>query len=247
MGGIAYRYQISLSALMAANPQINPNQMPIGTILVIPSAGNSHNPPRPAFTPLPVSLGPVHCVLVQDGGTWCFLMVHNPSEQAVVEVSVAVRIPGAGNDPAREEIIPTMLDRLPKHSSLPVAAYFAGPLPTSLQASAAIQSALPLSVDQNRFLTAQLKDQQTDISTNGLWASISGKIMLDLPADPNKMVLVRIAGAAFDEAGNLVGVRLWEKKSALPGEEGITYKFTLYSAAGRITRLKTWVEAVPVQ
>ena len=41
MGGIAYRFGVTVADLIAANPKVNPRAMSVGTVLIIPATGHA--------------------------------------------------------------------------------------------------------------------------------------------------------------------------------------------------------------
>jgi LysM repeat protein len=76
MGAIAARYGITLEELQAANPEVDPRLLSIGTKLIIP-LGESSPPVFATATPMPVAVQPAECYSVLDGGAWCFILVTN--------------------------------------------------------------------------------------------------------------------------------------------------------------------------
>jgi LysM repeat protein len=77
LGGIAYAYRVSLTALMAANPDVNTYALSVGQVLVIPpsseaSSENEGDEGIPSPTPVSLELDNPQCYASSDGGVWCF-------------------------------------------------------------------------------------------------------------------------------------------------------------------------------
>jgi len=50
---------------------------------------------------------------------------------------------------------------------------------------------------------------------------------------------------AYDESGNVIGVRRWESTAGLPAGGGLPFAFMVSSVAGKIARVEFAVEARP--
>ena len=74
MSSIALEFGVSLDELVAANPDVSPNAMSVGTVLQIPSnpagASGVSTP-----SPVPASIEQISCHPTVDGGMWCFVLV----------------------------------------------------------------------------------------------------------------------------------------------------------------------------
>lgn len=238
LGGIAYRYGMTLADLLAANPQVNPYAMSIGTVLVIPT-GSEASAPEAAALPAPqaVRLDRVACTRSRDGGAWCFALVHNDGEQGLESISARVFIADQNGEQRREATASLPLDLLAPGAQLPLAAYFAAPVPAQLQAGAELLSALPQPADDSRYLPAVVTGITVTIQPDGTAARVRGQVQLDSPdAVPGQ---VWLAAAAYDAAGQVVGVRRYENGSSL------TFDFYVYSAAGQISRVDVLPQVRP--
>ena len=86
MSGIAFKFGVSLDELLAANPDISPNSMSIGTTLNIPSAPT--NPTGASTsTPVPAPVKQIECYPTADMGMWCFVLVHNDTTDVIENFS----------------------------------------------------------------------------------------------------------------------------------------------------------------
>ncbi|MGB7873752.1 MAG: LysM peptidoglycan-binding domain-containing protein, partial [Anaerolineales bacterium] len=91
MSGIAFKFGVSLDELVAANPDVSPNSMSIGTELNIPS-----NPADPTgastSTPVPALVEQIECHPTADGGMWCFVLVHNDTPDVIENITAQVTL-----------------------------------------------------------------------------------------------------------------------------------------------------------
>lgn len=240
LGGIAFQYGVTLAALMEANPEIDPTLLSVGATLIIPASTekvDTQNLPSP--TPVGVNLSTPSCFSSRDGGAWCFLLVSNPQQTAVENVSVQFQV--FGGEAQINQTAVTPLNLIAAGADLPVAAYFAPPLPHSFQPAVSLLTALPRTIDDQRYLNVEIREFQTSIQPDGLSALTGGQVvLLDGEAEASQ---VWVALAAFDKNGRIVGVRRWEGNGSL--RPALAFTSWIYSAGGPIERVLAWVEARP--
>lgn len=256
MGGIAWKYRVSLEALMAANPTVQPNMMSVGTRLVIPpsqtqvpgeddpaSAGS--NPPTPTL--VPVTAGNLRCAPVEDGGMWCFLPVRNTLDYPLEGFSAVFHLAGQQSSTVQSQMAFLPLDRLEPGARLPLVAYFPpeqiAQLAPPYQTGSELLTALP-SPDDGRYLPAHLKNIKVMLAENGRSADLTADIILEGSRSARR---VWVAAVAYDAQGNVAGVRRWEKQSAQPLERGQALAITMsvYSVFTEIERVELSIEARP--
>jgi len=245
MGGIAAQYGVTVQALMAANPQVDPGAMPVGTVLIIPELQNAQGTPLipdSAPTALSAVLGPVNCTPTREGGAWCFLVVYNNQAQALESVSAAISAVSASGDWSATRVATALLNQIPAGGMLPLAAYFPPPVAFPMQTSARLTSALPVVSTDQRYLPVRLENLRTEIAPNGLTAELSGDILLDGDVAAGQ---VWVAAAAYDANGNVVGVRRWENNAPLAGKSSQPFVLRVYSVGEKIFRVEAMVEARP--
>jgi len=91
MGELAQKFGVPLDALIAANPNVSPNAMPVGATLRIPADEN--NPTGEATpTPVPFAITQVQCYPTLDGGMWCFALARNDSADALENLSARLSL-----------------------------------------------------------------------------------------------------------------------------------------------------------
>jgi LysM repeat protein len=121
MLGIAIAFGVSLENLQAANPEVNPRFLSIGTVLIIPppeggfaAAATNLAPPPPA----PVEVGEPACYAMPSSGLYCLVAAHNPGEAALENVSARVTLAGADGLPMAEGVAYAALDLIRRFCSI---------------------------------------------------------------------------------------------------------------------------------
>jgi len=89
-GSISLQFGVTVDQLIAANPDVSPNSMSIGTNLMIP--GLSSTPAASTPTPVPVPVKEIACYPTADGGMWCFVLVHNDTDHVLENLSAQVTL-----------------------------------------------------------------------------------------------------------------------------------------------------------
>ncbi|HSV85912.1 MAG TPA: LysM domain-containing protein [Levilinea sp.] len=241
LGGIAFAYRVSLQALMAANPDVNPNLLVVDSTLNIPhSAVVSGQTPVP--TPVPVQLSPVHCNRGREGGAWCFALASNRQDYDIESVSAIIRIAGEKVDHVVSQVAVAPLDLLPAGGRIPLVAYFPPRIPDEpLQASIELVTSLPVFPENERYVQVLIEDLAVTISEDGLEAEVSGELIHR--ENEATDVIARIALVAYDGEGYVVGVRRWDSDAPLPAGSGLPFTSWVYSTGGQILRVDAFAEA----
>lgn len=242
---VAWAFGVNLSDLLTANPKIDPYLLHAGTVVVVPPAqpGQTGTPGAFAATPVGVSMSKPTCHLTADGGAWCFLLVKNDQTTAVENLSATVRLADKNASQVLSQSATALLDILPAGSSIPLAAYFAPALSTPFQTDATLDTALPVQANDARYLAAHLEATQSAIASDGGSAQMKGKVILDDSKASASQVWV--AAAAYDAAGNVLGLRRWENSQTLAAGQALDFSFQVYSLGGTIDHVDLLVEARP--
>ena len=77
-----------MTAILAANPEIDPYTLTVGTSVIIPQ-GNTSIQIGMATEPLALDLDSPDCSRTPEGGLWCFAMLANPLDEAADNLIVA--------------------------------------------------------------------------------------------------------------------------------------------------------------
>lgn len=238
LSGIAEKFNVSLDALRAANPDLQTSILSIGQTILIPDPSA---PLAAASTPTPVP-APVTqavCHPTADSGLWCFALIQNDTDGMLENVSAQITLLDNENNIVASEIAFTPLDIIPPRSALPVYVFFpqiAESVTPQIQVLSAMQG------DNARYLPAVLTSAAAEIAWNGKTAQLSGQIYL--PAESRAAAQVWVAAAAYDKNGTVVGIRRWEGGALQPG--GMTgFQFTVSSLGGVIEAVEFFVQARP--
>lgn len=246
MFGISLRYGIPLEQLRTANPTINPYFLSVGAVLVIPAPLNTPTPDPgspPLPTPLPVRLEQPVCYPSGDGGLWCFARVTNLLETASEGVTAAVRLYDRGSGEIRSQIMAPFLNRLSPGGYLPLAIYFAAPVPADFETSAELISALPLADGSQRYLDVQTADLVIEIAGDGRSAEVRGSLRL---ADQSRRAgRVAVSVIAFDSSDHITGLRHWDWTGTIEPDALVDFTLFVYAAGGAIERIDVLTEALP--
>ncbi len=240
MSSIAVRYGVELAAVIAANPQVNPNTMSIGTKLTIPSQSGAGFAGSSA-TPVPMTVGPLICNRSREGGIWCFLLVKNEQKFPVENIFAHILLGNNQTGQVLDQLTTAPLNILYPGKAFAISAYFSTAIPDPFQTSYELVSALQVQDGSSRYLETKVENQQINIASNGLSARISGDVSLTDPSASATQVWA--AAFAFDAQGRVVGIRRWEGPAALPAGQKITFSFQVYSTGSAITLVEVLAEA----
>jgi LysM repeat protein len=195
--GIALDFGLSVDDLRAANAGIDPLALQVGQIIIIP-------PPRTTvaliFTPVPLTLDPPICQHMITSGLLCLGQVHNPFDQPLSGVRIALTLLAADSTPLHQ--ITTGLEQtlIPPHASAPYSAI----LPTDAlnRVMAAVLSAHL--VDQPSNATQlDIVAEQMQVEQNRYRVIVTLRNASDQPTGPARLILTVV-----DADNQVVGLRV---------------------------------------
>jgi LysM repeat protein len=242
LGQIAEQFRITLDALLAANPTVNPGALRVGDILKIP-ASPADFAGEASPTPVPFRVQEAACHPTANGAVWCFVLVHNDSSDVIENVTaqITLRDPSGSAIDSKAAALP--LDILPPGTSLPLSVLFPPPLPPDLRPQVNILTAIRLLPGDTRYLPVRSRNTVTKVSWLGRSADVNGEAFLDEGSAPAREVW--IVAVAYDRAGKVVGWRRWESSGALPVGSSIPFSLFLSSVAGGIEHVELVLQARP--
>ena len=280
---IALRYGVTVEDIQAANPEVNPNLLVVGTqvIIPIPLDGSSGDvvggTPQAIATPTPVAveLAEPVCYPQADGGLWCLALVGNESGRTLENVSGWISLqPAQGEASGLPAVTP--LNILAPGAVLPLAVYFPPPAPQDARVAFELLAALPVAEGDRRYATTELEIESVEIMPGGLEAVTRGQVRFPLPpaatitptSDPTTPTvtpsptlaitgtpiaegstpaarLVWLALVAYDDQGEVVGLRKWEAQREIPFGGSLPFEVTVYSLGPPIDHMQVLVEARP--
>ena len=242
MSQIAEKFNVSLDALRAANPDVNPNAMTIGIELKIPNnSANLTGASTP--TPVPVSVKQIECHPTADQAMWCFVLVHNDFSDFMENISAQVTLVDSNGQVITSQAALSMLNILPPNTSLPLVTFFAPNIPADVKPQVQILTAIRLLPNDVRYLPTVIQNTLVQIDSSGRSAQVNGQVYL--PPESKAATQVWVAAVAYDRAGRVVGVKRWESNTALEAGNSLPFEFMISSVAGEIDRVEFAVEARP--
>ena len=242
ISGIALKFGVSIDDLQAANPETSPDAMSVGTVLKIPS--NPDNPSgEPTPAPAPFTIQQIECYSTTDKGMWCFVLVHNDFSDLMENISAQVTLVDSNDSTLASQTALLPLNILPPDTSLPLAVFFSPDVPADAKPNVQVLTAIRLLPNDERYLPATINNTLVQVNGDGRSAQVNGLVLLHSQAIDATQVWV--AATAYDEAGNVIGVRRWESNAALPAGGSLPFEFMISSIERRITRVEFAVEARP--
>jgi hypothetical protein len=242
MSGIAFKFGVSLDELVAINPDVSPNSMSIGTELKIPSS--STNPTGVSTsTPVPAAVEQIECYPTADRGMWCFVLVHNDTQNMIENLSAQVTLQDDNGDSLASAPALSPLNILPPGDSLPLMVFFPPEIPPDVKPLTQLLTGIYLQPDDSRYLPVTLHNTLARVDSSGRDARVSGTVRL--PEDSQPAYLVWVAAIAYDGFGQVVGVRRWESTAGIDPGGSLGFAFEVSSLAGEIERVEFVVEARP--
>lgn len=241
LSSIAARFDVRLDDLIAANPGISANAMPVGTILKIPLGGNTSGELTP--TPVPLTILQARCWPTTEGGGWCFALVQNDYAETIENLSVQFTLLDGSGQEIGSQVAFGLLNILPAGRVMPVAAFFPAPVPAEVAPRAQILTAIRLPADDTRYLPIALQSVLVSVDWSGRTARVIGHampVMLD-----GRVNTLWILGAAYDGYGNVVGVRRWESTTPVASGVSLAFDFAVSSVGPPIDHVDLLVEARP--
>jgi LysM repeat protein len=243
LGQLAQKFNVSLFALMAANPNVDPNSMSVGQTLKIPSISqNSSGASTP--TPVPFPVKQIACYPTVDRGMWCFVLITNNSSNFIEDVTAQITLMDANGKSIASQTATLPLDILPPNSSLPLTSYFVPDIPLNAKPQVQILTAIQIQSNDPRYLPATLQNTSVKVDSSGLTVQVNGQVFL-VASSSSPAKLIWVTAVAYDETGGVVGVRRWESTTALSAGSSLPFSFMVSSVAGAISRVEFAVEARP--
>lgn len=228
---IAEAFNISISDLRAANPDVSPNTMSIGETLIIPD-------PSAIFaaastpTPLPVPVTQTICYADSSSGLHCFALIQNNTPNILENVSAQINLLDESNNLIASQTAFTPLDFIPPNTSLPVYVYFPN---ITVKVNPQVQLLSALQGNPSNYLPATINNSVTEI--NGNYANVSGQIYLSQPASQ-----IWIVAVAYDKNGTVVGVRRWESREATQTGVMTPFSFSVSTVGRDIEAVELFIQ-----
>lgn len=240
---LAYTYNLSVNEILSINPQITPRALSVGTQILIPYIGTPETEKSAIESvisaPMALTVSPVKCSGTAEGGLWCVAAVENQLEETATGITLTFTLKDASGQTVGEQSVPPLLNLLAQGGKLPVAAYFNPEIPVDYQVQVALKTALP--VQEGSALAAPLEIKVNSIDPAGRSALVSA--VIPAQSADSKTDSVWVGLIAYDEAGNIVGVRRLEYPAVIAGGQGQAIKIYVYSNSADIAKVDVLGEA----
>lgn len=237
---IAARYGVTLEALLAANPGIQPNLLIVGTPLVIPTGTLPQGESTP--TPAALPLLQARCWPEGTGGLWCFALLQNGYAEALENLTVLFTLVDADGQVLATREATAPLNLLPAGEKMPIGAHFPAPIDLLAVPHVQVLTATRLLPGDARYLPVMLENTLLSLNPGGRSAQVSGRVLLTQP-EPGAATLWVLA-VAYDRDGTLVGFRRY-KGMPFTAAEGASFDFLVSSLGPAIDHVELLLEARP--
>jgi hypothetical protein len=238
--GIAKRYGVTLEALLAANPGMQAVALLVGTTIIIPASDVTSIEPSPTPAMLPIQQS--RCWPEVDGGLWCFALVQNTYADSLENLSAQFTLLDAGGKVLESQAAFALLNRLPPGQSMPLAIHFPPQFPANVSVQADVLSAIRLLPGDVRYLPVELMNTLVSVDASGRTAKVTGQVILTGSGKSNTLWVL---ATAYDDSGDVVGVRRWESTTALAADLPVSFEFLVSSVGPGIDRVEFLAEARP--
>lgn len=239
--GIAWAFGVTLEDLQAANPDVNPSLMSVGTRLVIPPP-RGITPTVAAPTPMPfdVTVGDLDCLPSATGGLHCFALVTNERKNAASNLSGEFSLVGAGGEAVFSRLVALPLNYLEPGARLPFYTYFDPALVAGNTVSFNLLTATRVNADDLRAYPLTVQLDETLIAENGRSATLSGTAKFAVAEV--ELSQVTLVAVAYDADGKVIGLRRIEEQTALTAGGTLPFNLQVFSVGGRIATVELYAE-----
>ena len=239
---IAYYYGITLEELQAANPDVNPALLSIGSKLIIPP-GRAPTATAVAPTPTPwgVTTGEMNCLFGRSGGLHCFVPVSNERKNPAQYLSASISLVNDTEEILLTKVVPLALKTLKPGDMIPFHVFFPPPLPSYTSVSFDLLTAVKASTDNVNTYPLEIEVIETSISPDGSSAMINGTAK---PAKENQVVTtITLVAVAYDGEDKMIGMRRIEQSVDPNALTVFPFSIRVYSESGEIVRVEIYGEA----
>ena len=243
---IAAQYGVTLDALLALNPDVNPNLLSIGQALLIPGPeGEPITSLLPTATAIPLTFSSVTCSPTATGGLTCLTAVRNPTKVVLEGLSARIDLLDGRGEVVESAVAFAPLNLLPPGDVMPLGVYFPPPAPSASSAVAAGLTAFPANETESRYLEVSLQKGGEVHSAQGSTWTVDGQLRIaaDAAGPASRVLVLAVGYGAEDE---VVGYAVWESAEAPGPGEMVAFDITILSLGAPIERVSLLAEALAV-
>jgi len=242
--GIASQYGVSLDALLAANPGVNPRFLSIGQGLIIPGPdGQPITSLYPTPMPLPVRLVSLDCYPTPSDSLWCLATVLNSTETVLEGLSAVVNLVGQDGQVVASAVANAPANLLPEGETLALAAFFAPPAPTFAAAQMVMRSAVALPEGDERYVGVEVVRAEDVPGLDDRSYGVSGRLAVSAGTEGARARLAVLA-LGLDVQGVVVGYTRWEEVAEIEEGKEMPFRVTVVSLGPAIDRVDLLAEGL---
>lgn len=241
--GIAIRYGVELSELLAANPEIDPRFLTVGQAIRIPGPdGAAPETILPTSTPVSVPLGTPACYLSVSGGSVCFAVIENPGEVTIEGLTAQISLLSTQGSSIATQLAYPPLNLLEPGGRMPLVAHFPGQVVGPSGAQATLLSAVQAADLEGRYAEVEITTIEVELHPDLAHVSfeVHNPASNDLPIAPVVIVV------AYDASGRVVGYRKWESEAPLRVDRSLQGSLDVAGLGPDIDEVEVLAEARPV-
>jgi LysM repeat protein len=243
---IAGLYGVSLEALRAVNPGVNPNLLSIGQELIIPNAeGTPIVALIPSATPIPLALQPPRCYPQAGGGAWCVTALRNASDDTLEDIEVGFRILDSAGEATQSQSVPAPVNFLPPGKTMPVAVLLPSAPGSGATVAAAVLHAIPANDLESRYRQPSITRDSPTAPAGGTSWVLTGS--LSIPTDAPESNETRLLAIAFDAADEVVGFSVWEAAPMARPGDSVPFSTRVFTLGPGIARVDLVAETYAIQ
>jgi murein DD-endopeptidase MepM/ murein hydrolase activator NlpD len=212
-GSIAVKFGVTVDDLIRANPDVDPNALPIGAVLIIPARPVSSETPPPTPTPVGLDIDSPCCYPQPSGGKWCLVLVGNPGPDSVTGVYLRFFLYSSVTaDPSasREAALPVSV--LPADRRTVAAVFFPPEEAQEDILRVELLSAVRAAETPDLLPLTLLKEESRTVP-EGLELTVSFRIDSEEGTVANRLDAVL---ALIDTAGRPIGYRILHEEGSWP-------------------------------
>lgn len=222
--GIAVEYNVSLEAIEAANPGIDPGNLQLGQTVFVPAPEGGAPSAAVASTPLPVNVGAFTCAPTPVASLICFGEFVNTTSDPITNLSARVTLLNPDNTIGDSVTVYAPLDLIPPGSAVPLAAVFANGNQRAAVGTVLTADSGAALADRYAMLTVSEvagAESSGGFTLNGTVANVAAVTVKDIV----------VVGTVYNSAGAVIGYRKIALIEPLAADAGAQFSITLPGVA----------------
>jgi LysM repeat protein len=242
LGGIATRFGVKVEDLQKANPNVDPNVLRIGQVLIIPNASGSEGTIQPSPTPVDLQVEFPRCFYQTGGGKWCLVLIGNPGSDPVSGVFVRFSLYSSvtsAPSAVREVGLPLMT--LPAGKRTVAAAFFPPEEAKDDILRVEILSAIR-SAEGPATLPLTILKETSRVLPDGIEVTVDYQVD---PAAASPAAKLDAVLTLLDGNGQPVGFRIVRSEGTLPQGQPQHLMLSAFALSGRAQKYELILQARP--